>query len=79
MNVQPTTDSKNSKLKWLSHTHNNRLNEKKVSIDEKKKNEFLPDFTSPDDILRLTNTGQSKEKKSVKSKPLSSTSENWIG
>jgi hypothetical protein len=77
MNVQPITDSKNSRLKWLNHPQKNRFNGK--AIDEKKKNEFLPDFTSPDDILRLTNTGQSKEKKSVKSRPLSSTSENWIG
>lgn len=79
MNVQPITDS-NTQVKWVNPRNKNEKSGKSTVINEEKAQAYIPDFTSPDDELRMANASQKKvQKADKKSRPFLYTSENWIG
>ncbi len=79
MSVLPIADSK-TKLKWISQRNETQKQREKIITNNKDRIAFITDFSSPADYNQSSQTSKTKLEKTVKkSRPLSYTSENWIG
>ncbi len=78
MSVQPIVDNR-KKLEWSKHTRTSRL---RVDSESVKANTltFVSDFVSPvDQIPQVDHSQRKTSVQEKKKRPLSYTSENWIG
>jgi len=79
MSVQPITDS-NSQLKWISQRNKTQKKHEESFSGIKDEIAFITDFSSTADYNRSAAASKIKAgKQEKKSRPLSYTSENWIG
>ncbi|MEK6552418.1 MAG: hypothetical protein AABZ54_03090 [Bacteroidota bacterium] len=79
MSVLPIADSK-TKLKWISQRNKTQKQRKETFMKIEDGIAFVTDFSSPADNNQSSQISKTKLEKTVKkSRPLSYTSENWIG
>lgn len=78
MSVQPITD-RSRKLEWSKHTHKSQPPIEQTDAKSSTLT-FVPDFVSPvDQIPKADNSLRKMQVQEKKRRPLSYTSENWIG